>query len=67
MKFGGEGKQEIKIFCIIPYILYLYRGKVSEQVTVYKDKRTETNHIGYFYGISIFPNIQIQFAHGSKK
>jgi len=67
MKFAGEGKQEIKFLCVIPFLLYFYRGKVSEQVTIYKGKRNETNHIGYCYGISITPMFQIQFAHGEGK
>jgi len=65
MKFGGEGKQEMKFLCVIPYLLYLYRGKVYDQVTVYKGKRKETNHTGYCYGVSITPLFQIQVAHGS--
>ena len=67
MSFGGEGKQEIKIFCVIPFVLYFYKAKVHEQVTIYKGKRNETDHTGYAYGISITPMFQIQIAHGSNK
>jgi len=67
MKFIGEGKQDMEFLCVIPFLLYFYRGKVSEQVTIYKGKRKETDHTGYCYGISITPIFQIQFAHGERK
>jgi hypothetical protein len=67
MKFSGKGKQEIDFLCIIPFILYLYKGKVYDQTTIYKGKEKYTGHTGYCYGISITPCFQIQIAHGSLK
>ena len=67
MRFDGEGKQEMKFLCVIPFLLSLYKCKVGEQVTIYKGKKNETGHTGYCYGISITPMFQIQVAHGEGK
>jgi hypothetical protein len=64
MKFRGEGTQEVDFFCVIPFLLYFYKAKMSDQITIYKGDRRVTNHTGYSYGISITPCFQIQFSHG---
>ena len=66
MKFGGVGKQELDVIAIIPYLLYIYKAKMSDQCTIYKGKTKLTNHTGYSYGISITPCFQLQFSHGGK-
>ncbi len=66
-KFGGKGDIDADIISVIPFILYLYRLKVSNQSTIFKAETKKTSHSGYAYGISITPCFQIQLSHGSDK